>query len=109
MRYETDDEYEGILTALQETIDVTALPKLPAGGPIVQIAEPFDGVDHSYMITPLVGKFLKEKGYRPVHVTGDNSGPKWEMNLWDIFKVLGRGDTFGSIVYANEISPAFNQ
>ncbi len=109
VRYETDDEYEGLLKALEETIDPAAVPVLPQGGPIVQIAEPFDGVDHSYMITPLVGKFLKEQGYRPVHMTGENSGPKWEMNLRDIFKELGDVPAYGFAAYENGMSPAFDR
>jgi anthranilate phosphoribosyltransferase len=109
VRYETDDEYEGLLNALVETIDKKRIPPLPSSGPIIQIAEPFDGVDHSYMITPLIGRFLTQKGFRVVHLTGQNSGPKWEMNLWDILKELGKDPIYGFIAHENELSDAFNR
>ena len=87
VRYETDDEYEGLLQAiaLEPAFKTTA----PVGEPIVQIAEPFDGVDHSYMISPLVGRALQGQGYRVVHQVARNSGPKSDMNLWDIAQALG--------------------
>jgi anthranilate phosphoribosyltransferase len=90
VRYETDDEYEGLLQAMEDTLE-PAFKVLPLkGDPIIQIAEPFDGVDHSYMITPLVGHGLQAQGgYRVVHQVGRNSGPKSDMNLWDIARALG--------------------
>lgn len=90
VRYETDDEYEGLLQAIDETIAPAFKRAVPAGEPIIQLSEPFDGVDHSYMITPLIGRFLQTKGYRVVHQVGRNSGPKFEMNLWNIAKALGQ-------------------
>ncbi len=89
VRYETDDEYEGLLRAMGDTLVPSFKGPAPKGDPIIQIAEPFDGVDHSYMITPLLGKALQPKGYRVVHQVGCSSGPKLDMNLWDIAKVLG--------------------
>ncbi len=89
VRYETDDEYEGLWQAMQETVDPAFKFSAPPGGPILQIAEPFDGVDHSMMITPLIGHFFQQSGYRVVHQTGKNSGPKSEMNLWDVARHLG--------------------
>jgi anthranilate phosphoribosyltransferase len=89
VRYETDDEYEGILLAMDETLEPPFKIPAPAGDPIIQIAEPFDGVDHSYMITPLIGQALRSQDYRVVHQVGRNSGPKSDMNLWDIAQALG--------------------
>ncbi|MEI7998870.1 MAG: hypothetical protein WCH62_05135 [Candidatus Omnitrophota bacterium] len=89
VRYETDDEYAGLLQAMQKTLKPAFASPVPAGDPLVQLAEPFDGTDHSYMITPLVGSYLKSLGYRAVHMVGCNSGPKLEMNLWDIAQALG--------------------
>ena len=90
VRYETDDEYEGLLQAIDETLEPAFKTVTPPGGVIIQMAEPFDGVDHSYMITPLIGRFLQTIGYRVVHQVGRNSGPKFEMNLWDIAQALGQ-------------------
>jgi len=89
VRYETDDEYEGLLQAVNETFLPSFKSPRPLGDPIIQIAEPFDGVDHSYMITPLIGRELQAQGYRVVHQVGRNSGPKFDMNLWDIVQALG--------------------
>jgi len=89
VRYETDEEYEGLLQAMDDTLAPAFKIPAPKGAPIIQIAEPFDGVDHSYMITPLIGQKLQLQGYRVVHQVGRNSGPKLDMNLWDIAQALG--------------------
>jgi len=101
VRYETADEYEGLWQAMQETLapDFTSAP--PEGDPIIQMAEPFDGVDHSYMITPLIARHLQGLGYRLVHQVGRNSGPKFEMNLWDIAQALDAKAALGNIDLAN--------
>ena len=96
VRYETDDEYEGLLRAIDDTIMPAFKTSLPKGESIIQIAEPFDGVDHSYMITPLIGRALQAKGYRVVHQVGRNSGPKFEINLWDIAQALGEKSALGN-------------
>lgn len=89
VRYETDEEYEGLLQAMEDTFESAFKTPAPQGAPIIQMAEPFDGVDHSYMITPLIGQALQKEGYRVVHQVGRNSGPKLDMNLWDIAQALG--------------------
>jgi len=89
VRYETPDEYEGLLQAVDDTLGSAFKIPTPVGEPIIQFAEPFDGTDHSYMITPLIGRFFQRDGYRVVHQVGQNSGPKFEMNLWDIALALG--------------------
>jgi len=88
VRYETDDEYEGLLQAMDDTLNPAFKMPIPPGEAIIQMAEPFDGVDHSYMITPLVARGLQSQGYRVVHQVGRNSGPKLDMNLWDIAQGL---------------------
>ena len=89
VRYETDDEYEGLLQAMNDALSPAFRMPTPQGEPIIQIAEPFDGVDHSYMITPLIARALQVQGYRVVHQVGRNSGPKFDMNLWEISQALG--------------------
>ncbi len=88
VRYETDDEYEGIWQAMQDTIEPAFKDPTPAGDPIVQIAEPFDGNDHSFLITPLIGSFVQAQGYRAIHMVGRNSGPKLILNLYDVIAHL---------------------
>jgi anthranilate phosphoribosyltransferase len=102
VRYETDDEYEGLLLAMQETLGGAFKIPAPEGQPIVQMSEPFDGVDHSYMITPLIGRHLQALGFRVVHQVGRNSGPKREMNLVDIANALGQKPALGNAALAKE-------
>jgi len=125
VRYETDDEYEGLLRAIQETVVPAFRVPPPAGDPIIQLAEPFDGNDHSYMITPLVGKYLQSLNYRVVHLVGRNSGPKFDFNLADIVDALGvpfdvgaNGHSpldekyksqFGWFLHQKDISPAVDR
>jgi len=106
VRYETDDEYQGLLQAMEDTIAPAFKIPTPPGQPIIQIAEPFDGVDHSYMITPLIGRALQAQGYRVAHQVGRNSGPKFEMNLWDIAQALGEKSALSNADLASE-KPAF--
>ena len=61
VRYETMDEYEALLKTAEETIEPSFKTPVPAGDPILQLSEPFDGVDQSYMLTPLLGKFLQKQ------------------------------------------------
>lgn len=88
VRYETDDEYQGLWQSFQETMAEPFRQAVPAGDPIIQFAEPFDGVDHSYMITPLLAQYVQGLGYRAVSLVGRNSGPKSGNNLLDLIKTL---------------------
>jgi len=106
VRYETDEEYEGLLKAIDDTMAPVFKVPAPHGDPILQIAEPFDGVDHSYMITPLIGRFFQKEGYRVVHQVGRNSGPKFDMNLWDIAQALGEAPAQGNFELASH-KPSF--
>jgi len=121
VRYETDEEYEGLLQAVHDTLEPSFRTSTPMGEPIIQIAEPFDGVDHSYMITPLIGLDLQSQDYRVVHQVGRNSGPKLDMNLWDIAQALGekpasgnddlalRNPTFGWFFHQSMMSKALDR
>jgi len=55
----------------------------------ILIGEPFDGVNRSYLITPIISHFLNELGYLPINLTGESSGPKFGCNLDDLSKELG--------------------
>lgn len=88
VRYETMDEYEALLKTAQETIAPAFQTSVPAGDSIIQLAEPFDGVDQSYMLTPLLGKYLQSLNYRAVHLVGRSSGPKLCFNLLDVIKAM---------------------
>ena len=88
VRYETIDEYEGLLQSMQETITSPFQKEIPAGDPIIQLAEPFDGVDQSNMITPLVASYLQNLNYRVVSLVGRNSGPKFGNNLLSVAREI---------------------
>lgn len=88
VRYETAEEYEGIWRAMQETIEPSFQDAVPVGEPIVQIAEPFDGNDHSYLTTPIIGACVQSMGFRVIHMIGRNSGPKLVFNLRDVVENL---------------------
>ena len=47
---------------IEDTLTPAFKIPAPKGEPIIQIAEPFDGVDHSYMITPLIGSSFAGPG-----------------------------------------------
>ncbi len=88
VRYETPAEYEGLLTSMQKTIEDPFRAPVPNGLPIIQMAEPFDGVDHSNLITPLTAQFIQRLNFRVVSLVGRNSGPKFGNNLLDLAKSL---------------------
>lgn len=89
VRYETPEEYTGILRSIQQTIEKPFREEVPPGEPTIQIAEPFDGVDHSYLITPLVLQYFQKQRYRAVGLAGRNSGPKMGNNLLDLVNATG--------------------
>lgn len=118
VRYETDDEYEGLLEAMHETLEPPFRQAVAAGEPIVQLAEPFDGVSRSYLITPLIADYIQRHGYRVVSLVGRSSGPKIGNNLWDITQAingqLAKGNQdlgkskpdFGWYLHQKDLSPA---
>lgn len=88
VRYETIEEYLCLLNILNKSIHSNFLKKPPDGELIIQLAEPFDGVDHNYLITPCLADFLQKMSYRVLTLVGRNSGPKNGNNLDDIAKKL---------------------
>lgn len=89
VRYETTEEYLSLLRNLNEHIHPDFRDAVPAGTPVVQLAEPFDGVDHNYMITPCLADALQKQNLRVVTLIGRNSGPKLVNNLYDLVKKMG--------------------
>jgi len=121
VRYETDDEYAGLLDAIHEIFPPAFQQPVPTGEPIVQIAEPFDGVTRSYLITPLIADFIQRHGFRVVSLIGRSSGPKMGNNLLDIAKAIngqmaqGNQDfgkmkpDFGWYIQQKDLSPAVDR
>ncbi|OFZ55578.1 MAG: hypothetical protein A3D92_24810, partial [Bacteroidetes bacterium RIFCSPHIGHO2_02_FULL_44_7] len=121
VRYETADEYAGLLRAMEDTIEPEFRTKAPEGDPIIQLAEPFDGVDNSYLITPLLADFIQNLGFRVVTLIGRNSGPKFGNSVSDVISALDikpiRGNSdlagpkppFGYFVHQANLSRAIDR
>ncbi|KAG5177793.1 hypothetical protein JKP88DRAFT_331208 [Tribonema minus] len=104
VRYETREEFAGLLRAQAATVDregeraqTHSCPPFPAPPPlrtherrIVQLAEPFDGIDRSPLLTPLIARHLQRR-WRALAVTqvGPTSGPKYGPNARDLALALG--------------------
>ncbi len=89
VRYETDEELAGFYEVLKNNYskEINAFSFNPDQLKI-QLAEPFDGADHSPIITPLLAKYLAINNYLPIIITGKNPGPKFNLNLFDIINNL---------------------
>lgn len=105
VRYESADEYEGLLRSMQKTIVPSFRQPLANGDPVIQIAEPFDGVDHSLMITPLLADHLQKLNYRTVSLIGRNSGPKFYFNLLDLAEKIAVPIVSGNHEIKNDKPP----
>ena len=88
IRYETDVEYEGLYHALLKEAKYPAA-HLPAQPKLIQLAEPFDGVEHSHMITPLLAQAFQEIGYQSIITCSSNPGPKMVLNSHCLYTTLG--------------------
>ena len=86
IRYESDEEYEGLYNAIQNSVVNNTIAFKNA--PIIQLSEPFDGVEHSYMITPIIAHELQKQDYNVVVFCGRTSGPKITLNTWDLYRGL---------------------
>ncbi len=121
VRYETADEYAGLLRAMEDTIEPEFRTKVPEGDPIIQLAEPFDGVDNSYLVTPLLADFIQNLGFRVVTLIGRNSGPKKGNTVSDVISELNikpiRGNSdlagpkppFGRYIHQTNLSSAVDR
>lgn len=123
VRHETNDEYQGLYQAVMDTLSPRFQDDLPIGPtrPIVQLAEPFDGVEHSYLITPILANFFQQRGYGSLAMIGRTPGPKYTLNAHDLFIhmncefVLNQSefdlappDTYGWVLDQKALSPALN-
>ena len=88
VRYANPQEYAGLLDVLEAQYPESFQAPVPEGPPILQLADPFDGVERSFILTPLLMKELSAKGYRVVAHCGRNPGPKNGHNLLDLANAL---------------------
>ncbi|GAB3987883.1 hypothetical protein GCM10028807_09460 [Spirosoma daeguense] len=121
VRHETNDEYLGLMRAAERTFSPGFRQMSCADRPLVQLAEPFDGVENSYMITPLLAQFFQKKGYGAVSLVGRSGGPKFTLNALDVFLHLGCQflqsnheldtplDSYGWVLDQKALSPSLNR
>ncbi|UHG91579.1 anthranilate phosphoribosyltransferase [Spirosoma oryzicola] len=120
VRHETNEEYLGLMRAAEQTYSPGFAPISCADRPLIQLAEPFDGVDNSYLITPLLGQFFQKRGYGAVSMVGRSGGPKFTLNALDLYMHMGcqflqsnhELDTplgrYGWVLDQKALSPALN-
>ena len=89
VRHETNEEYHGLMRAAEETFSPGFGPISCADRPLLQLAEPFDGVENNYLITPLLAQFFQKRGYGAISLVGRSGGPKFTLNALDLYMHLG--------------------
>ncbi|GAA4463802.1 hypothetical protein GCM10023189_42230 [Nibrella saemangeumensis] len=121
VRHETNDEYKGLYDAAMETITPGFQQPATINQTIIQLAEPFDGVEHSYLITPLLANHLQKRGYGVISSVGRTAGPKYGVNAHDLYLYLGcpmlqsnhelhtPEEPFGWILDQKALSPALDR
>ncbi|MBD2699939.1 anthranilate phosphoribosyltransferase [Spirosoma sp. BT702] len=121
VRHETNDEYLGLMRAAERTFTPGFRQMSCADRPLIQLAEPFDGVENSYLITPLLAQFFQKRGYGAVSLVGRSGGPKFTLNAQDVYMHLGcqflqsnhELDTvlepYGWVLDQKAMSPALNR
>ncbi len=121
VRHETNEEYHGLMKAAESTFTPGFGPMSCADRPLVQIAEPFDGVENSYLITPLLAQFFQKRGYGAISVVGRSGGPKFSLNALDLYMHMGCQflqsnheldtplDHYGWVLDQKALSPALNR
>jgi len=89
IRYESNEEYRGLMQAVEATYTSGFTEKVAPVSTLIQLAEPFDGVEHSYLITPVLAQALQKEGYGVVSTVGRSSGPKRCLDAWQLYRTLG--------------------
>lgn len=88
MRHTEAEEYAGLLEAIKATINPVFHRAPKMGAPLLQIADPFDGMDRSLITTPLLASHFIDLGYRVVTMVGLCSGPKYGLTPMDLVDAL---------------------
>ncbi|MBI3396794.1 MAG: hypothetical protein HY042_13230 [Spirochaetia bacterium] len=117
VRYETPDELAALLSEMQRQVNNAPLPEKSGSsrdGQIVQIAEPFDGAENCYLLTPLIARHLEERGHSAVIVGSANPGPKAGVTVLDLAAELESSDplenhAFGTVFRQSEYAPALER
>ncbi|MVM32330.1 anthranilate phosphoribosyltransferase [Spirosoma sp. HMF4905] len=121
VRHETNEEYQGLMRAAERTFTPGFGSMSCADRPLVQLAEPFDGVENSYLITPLLAQLFQKRGYGAISLVGRSGGPKFTLNALDLYMNLGCQflqsnheldtplESYGWVLDQKALSPALNR
>jgi anthranilate phosphoribosyltransferase len=83
VRYTDPVEYSALHNQIQKSF-MPAFKPVVLNKPIIQMAEPFDGVERSHLLTPILARHFAKKGFDVIIQTGQSSGPKFGLNLRQI-------------------------
>ncbi len=105
VRYESTEEYLALLTSLKEEASLP-IEILPKG---IFLVEPTDGVIRSYLITPLIAKYFKERFGIPITTLSyqQNPGPKEGITLYELYKRDGISSFFDKVFFPDIYHPIF--
>jgi len=87
VKYETIDEYCGLLNAMRTASrDMSGI--FSDNRSLIQLAEPFDGMNRSFLLTPVLSSVLTKQGFDVLNLVGRSSGPKFGTNLLAVAEKL---------------------
>ena len=126
IRYETIEEFTGFLQALEASLknifkkNKNTFKKNILKKPFIQWAEPMDGFNKSYVLSPLLRNHFLDKGYESLFLCCESSGPKDGLNLKKIGISLGisfvegredflRKTNWGYFVDLERLYPSFSK
>lgn len=90
VRYSEPVEYYGLARAIEKRYSEPFRPlSQQVRRQLIQLADPFDGLERSESITPLIAADLTQLGFRVVQMVGQSSGPKFGVNGLQIGEALG--------------------
>ncbi len=104
VRYANAEEYAGIYFAMRESFAKPFQESVPSGGSVALLSEPFDGVERSYLLTPLIAAWLGKSGYRVLNAVGESSGPKYGVTLMDLAEALDGSFLEGNVEFTGDHS-----
>ncbi|MGL1935566.1 MAG: hypothetical protein OCD01_11115 [Fibrobacterales bacterium] len=96
IKYETTEEYVGLIEAV-EKVDGLPESRKVTDDNVIQLAEPFDGTNRSFLLTPIIIEELNKAGFKALCMCGESAGPKFGNNLLGLGKALDRSFYMGIV------------
>lgn len=121
MRHTEAPEYAGLLEAMNETVRPQFRGARPAGSRVIQLADPFDGMERADSTTPVLAHALVAAGAKVVTMAGpsdfSNPGPKFGLTPGELAAALdmprvrtledvSKSGPFGGVACQDDLSPA---